>query len=89
MKKQKYHIKRTGRRCTRYPFTESDGTKRVLNPVGAHVWSLTAEDAARVAAMPDTRVRMIRVTAVAAKPAKKVVEKTAAKEPAKKAKKKK
>ncbi len=58
--KQKYHIKRTGRRCTRFKFTESDGTIRWLNAIGAHCWDLTAADAAKIADLPDTRVRMIK-----------------------------
>lgn len=58
--KQKYHIKRTGRRCTRLQFIESDGTVHWLNAVGSHVWTLTPADAAKISALPDTRVRMIK-----------------------------
>lgn len=58
--KQKYIIKRTGRRCTRYPVVLADGTTKILNAVGTHVWELTAGDAAKIAQLKDTKVRQVK-----------------------------
>ena len=63
MTTQKYIVKRTGRRCTRYRVQMSDGSYRILNATGSHVWEMTEADAAMVGALKDTLVRKIKAKA--------------------------
>lgn len=60
MSTQKYIVKRTGRRCTRYRVQMSDGSYRILNATGSHVWDMTEADAAMVGALKDTQVRKVK-----------------------------
>ena len=86
MKKAKYIIRRTGRRCTRYPVVLDDGSTKTLEPVGSHVWELTPGEVARIRRLKDTRVIAIKPEPVRpkkkAKPKKAVAPRKAAKKAA-------